>query len=233
MNDSAKSSLPVHNKEPFTDIKGLLSPVAFDGTEYATAGVEIDFLPQVIEVGSNAAANGRADIMHSRPLPTITIHPPFATAWEDSFDAGSEGPVMVQAGAGVLSTLSVATSAVTIASNVATATVPEGHGMLPGMLVTTSGLTTDVTTPVAITSVGPTSIVFPLTDCDGAMADGVGTIVHQRANALVVFAQSAQVQGEATENDNKYLRKGVTLQVTDAGIYTGTTPYHFISVGRV
>lgn len=82
--------------------------------------------------------------------------------------------------------LSVATTAVSITSNVATATVAEGHGFVPGMLITTAGLTTNATSAVAITSVTGTTIVFPLTASDGAMADGVGTITSAMClNALI------------------------------------------------
>lgn len=84
---------------------------------------------------------------------------------------------------------SVATSAVSISSNVATATVASGHGFVPGQLIYTSGLTTDVavSSPVAITSVTATTIVYPLTAANGALADGVGTIFSASGYALLVY----------------------------------------------
>lgn len=85
----------------------------------------------------------------------------------------------------VLKTLSIATSAVTIATNVATATVAEGHGFVPGMVISTTGLTTNAT-DATITSVTATTIVFPLTASNGALADGVGTITCTRSfNSLI------------------------------------------------
>ena len=82
----------------------------------------------------------------------------------------------------------VATSAVTISSNVATATVAAGHGLVPGQFIYTTGLTTNVasTAKVAIQTVTSTTVVFALTDSNGAMADGVGLIIPATgANMLV------------------------------------------------
>ena len=84
----------------------------------------------------------------------------------------------------------VATSAVTISSNSATATVPSGHGFVAGQQIWTSGLTTNVTvgSPVTITSVTSTTIVYPLTAGDGALADGVGTIYSASSMALLCYS---------------------------------------------
>jgi hypothetical protein len=71
--------------------------------------------------------------------------------------------------------LAVATTAVSITSNVATATVAAGHGFVPGMVISSSGLTTNVTS-ATISSVTATTIVYPCTASNGAMADGVGTL---------------------------------------------------------
>lgn len=83
-----------------------------------------------------------------------------------------------------------ATSAVTVASNVATATVPSGHGFVAGQMIWTSGLTTNITeaSPVAITSVTATTIVYALTAADGALADGVGTIYSASSMAMLCYA---------------------------------------------
>lgn len=80
----------------------------------------------------------------------------------------------------VLRNHTAATTAVSVTSNVATATVASGHGFVPGMFIETSGHTTNASTPVAITSTTATTIVYPLTACDGAMADGTGTISEAR-----------------------------------------------------
>jgi hypothetical protein len=83
---------------------------------------------------------------------------------------------------------SAATTAVSVSTNVATATVAAGHGFVPGQIIYTTGLTTNVPvgTPVAITSVTATTIVYPLTAGDGALADGVGTIYSASSMALLV-----------------------------------------------
>lgn len=82
----------------------------------------------------------------------------------------------------------VATSAVSISTNVATATVPSGHGFVAGQQIWTSGLTTNVavSSPVTITSVTATTIVYPLTASDGALADGVGTIYSASSMAMLI-----------------------------------------------
>lgn len=80
----------------------------------------------------------------------------------------------------VLRNHTAATTAVTVATNVATATVASGHGFVAGQYITTSGHTTNASTPVAITSTTATTIVYPLTACDGALADGTGTITETR-----------------------------------------------------
>lgn len=82
----------------------------------------------------------------------------------------------------------VATSAVSISTNVATATVPSGHGFVAGQQIWTSGLTTNVPvgTPVTITSVTATTIVYPLTAGDGALADGIGTIYSASSMAMLI-----------------------------------------------
>lgn len=83
----------------------------------------------------------------------------------------------------------VATSAVSVSSNVATATVASGHGFVAGQQIWTAGLTTNVAvgSPATITSVGATSIVYPLTASDGALADGVGTIYSASSMAALVY----------------------------------------------
>jgi hypothetical protein len=81
---------------------------------------------------------------------------------------------------------SVATTAVTVTSNVATATVAAGHGLVPGLMIVTSGHTTNATVAVAIQSVTATTVVYALTASNGALADGIGTITDQSCyNALV------------------------------------------------
>jgi hypothetical protein len=81
-----------------------------------------------------------------------------------------------------------ATSAVSVSTNVATATVPAGHGFVAGQQIWTSGLTTNVAvgSPATITSVTATTIVYPLTASDGALADGVGTIYSASSMAMLI-----------------------------------------------
>ncbi len=87
---------------------------------------------------------------------------------------------------------SVATTAVTVATNVATATVtvPTGaasHGFVVGQMIYTTGLTANVPvgTPVAISAVTATTITYAVTAGDGAMADGVGSIISASSFAML------------------------------------------------
>lgn len=79
-------------------------------------------------------------------------------------------------------TWTVAATASSITSNVATFTVPVGHGLQAGMTITTAGATADVDTPTAITSVTATTVVVALTGSD-APTNGAATI---STNASVI-----------------------------------------------
>lgn len=72
----------------------------------------------------------------------------------------------------------IATTAVTVATNVATITVAAGHGVVAGQRLTNSGWTNSATntSAVTVTSTTSTTIVMPYTAADGAQADGTGTV---------------------------------------------------------
>jgi hypothetical protein len=95
------------------------------------------------------------------------------------------GAPVFMGGRSVPRQITAATSAVTISSNEATATVSSGHGILAGETITTTGLTTDVSA-VTVTSVTATSVVYPCTASNGAFADGVGTITTAAARNLLI-----------------------------------------------
>lgn len=79
----------------------------------------------------------------------------------------------------------VSASASAIASNVLTCTVPSGHGLQVGELITTSGGTADITTAAAITSVTATTVVAPLTSANDA-SNGALTISTTTSRNLLV-----------------------------------------------
>lgn len=84
----------------------------------------------------------------------------------------------------------IATSAVTVTGNVATATVAAGHGFVAGQQIYTTGLSANAGTPavpVTISAVSATTITFPLTAADGALADGVGVIYSASSMALLCY----------------------------------------------
>ena len=74
------------------------------------------------------------------------------------------------------------TSAVTISANVATVTCV-GHWFETGDYISTVGLTTNVSSasPVALTRIDADHVSFALVAANGAMADGVGTLVPEQA----------------------------------------------------
>lgn len=83
-----------------------------------------------------------------------------------------------------------AISAVSVATNDATLTVPTGHGFVVGQQVYTEDLTADggtAASPVAITAVSATTVNIPITTGDGAMADGVGTLYSASNMAVLMY----------------------------------------------
>lgn len=112
---------------------------------------------------------------------------------------------------------SVATTAASITTNVATATVAAGHGFVPGMLITTTGLTVNATVAVAINSTTATTIVYNLTGADGAMADGVGNVVDASSwNIMMDVAQvwTAQQLGPMVRIVPDFQTTGDALQLS-------------------
>lgn len=112
-----------------------------------------------------------------------------------------------------------ATSAVSVSTNVATATVPAGHGFVAGQQIWTSGLTTNVAvgSPATITSVTATTIVYPLTASDGALADGVGTIYSASSMALLVRSDKVAYAQDRTSPTPMLVKRetnaGYTMQL--------------------
>lgn len=143
----------------------------------------------------------------------------------------------------VTTRLTAAITAATVASNVATLTITPpasgigstyaNHPFVPGMLATTSGLTANASSAVAITSVTPTQVVLPITAADGAMADGVGTItvdvavngILNRKLAFVARPQVPEVRIVPRQN-----RDSDVLQCTAVWGRT-TIPGAFIAMG--
>tara|TARA_Y100000310_G_scaffold325083_1_gene388024 strand:- start:2475 stop:3542 length:1068 start_codon:yes stop_codon:yes gene_type:complete len=81
----------------------------------------------------------------------------------------------------------IATTAVSISSDVATATVAAGHGIVAGQIIASTGHTTNTAAAgVAVTSVTATTVVYPLTADDGALADGVGTLTIQASENVML-----------------------------------------------
>lgn len=99
---------------------------------------------------------------------------------------GTVNGIPVVPSTGILRNRTIAASATNIASNVCTATVAAGHGLVPGVLVSTTGMTTNIApgAAVAITSVTATTIVFPLTAANGS--NGTGNVVSRTSMNLLL-----------------------------------------------
>ena len=61
---------------------------------------------------------------------------------------------------------------------------------------------------------------------------GTGAVASSRASTVGFYAQSAQIRKHSLTDDGGYLRKTIELQVTDAGIRTGTTAYRHWTLAR-
>jgi len=101
---SAKTALPVGLAAPVTTpIKTLLSPLWFNGTQYATRRFELNFNLAVAEVGSSAATNGRATIQSVTMRPTLTVEFLRTDAIQNFRRNATSGRVLLQLGSGVVS----------------------------------------------------------------------------------------------------------------------------------
>lgn len=96
-------------------------------------------------------------------------------------------------------TWTVAASASAISSNVATFTVPEGHGLQVGMTITTTGASDNITSAAAITAVTATTVVAPLTAGDEA-TNGAATISTNASVLALVDRAKCFFAGNAVPN---------------------------------
>lgn len=97
-----------------------------------------------------------------------------------------------------------------ITSNALTLVVAAGHGFVPGMLITTAGLSENVTTAAAITSVTATTIVVPLTATNDA-TNGAGTVAGRTCmNVLVDVAQGLYVSQQRMPTVDIVKKQGQT-----------------------
>jgi hypothetical protein len=100
--DVGKSSLPAITAGPaFPPAQARNSPVYFNGTAYETKSVRIDFQPRPLLIGATSAPNGRGGD-ENLCNPRVTIEPRRNSAIEALSDAVTQGPLLVQMGAGIL-----------------------------------------------------------------------------------------------------------------------------------
>ena len=91
--------------------------------------------------------------------------------------------------------------------------------IVAGQQIWTSGLTTNVAvgSPATITSVTATTIVYPLTASDGALADGVGTIYSASSMALLVRSDKVAYAQDRTSPTPMLVKRetnaGYTMQL--------------------
>ena len=101
-----KTNLPTPGVGPaISALVGLYSCVWFNGTEYATRSVTINFNLETQPVASTCGANGRAGFNILRAHPTVTIEPEATDAIRDLYRTVGSGRLLVQLGAGVFGTV--------------------------------------------------------------------------------------------------------------------------------
>jgi hypothetical protein len=99
----SKASLPTIARMAVPPALGVRASVVFNGTTLACSSAEVDFGLVTEDVKSTEAANGRQAISAMRAWPKITISPLQDTAtWHAALQAGTEGSLIVQFGAGTL-----------------------------------------------------------------------------------------------------------------------------------
>ena len=100
----AKGSLPAVSAAPaVTPIRGLLSPVWWNGTKYATNDLTLDFGITAAPLDGTQGANARTAWENISLNPSLSITPLFSTTLEDAKRASTTGRLLVQFGGGIVS----------------------------------------------------------------------------------------------------------------------------------
>lgn len=152
------------------------------------------FLQSKAKLLQNDGSNEENIACFVNPMFEASIHAivGFTENSDRALDAGDIGVPMIGRVAGVPIFMSnsvpasrtVAGSASAIASNVLTITVAAGHGVVPGVKITTSGGDANITTAAAVSSVTATTIVAPLTSADDAANQAVTVTVYGTENIM-------------------------------------------------
>lgn len=88
----------------------------------------------------------------------------------------------------------LATTGVSVTSDVATVTTASAHGLTVGNKITLAGTTTTISTATAIASVpSATTFTVAMTTCNGALADGVGVVTVESCENLLIDVRHAFV----------------------------------------
>lgn len=96
------ASLPAPSTTDPTPMIQRLAPVSIAGVLYDVASIELDFGLTVTEIRGVQGANGRAGWRVEMTRPRLKIDPLNATAFEDTFAAGTLVEVLAQFGDGAL-----------------------------------------------------------------------------------------------------------------------------------
>lgn len=100
---TTKASLPVPTPIVQTQLRGLLSPVNFNGTSYATDSVEIDLGIQAAPLETTDTADGVSNQEQMALRPKAMFSPLYTNALNDLRRNVTQGRALFQVGAGVLS----------------------------------------------------------------------------------------------------------------------------------
>lgn len=118
---ATKTALPARLAAPaLTPVKTVLSPVWFNGTQYATRRFEIDFGLETAMVGSTAATHGRANWQNVSMRPRLTFEPLRTDALQNLRRNATAGRALVQLGSGAFASSILNSLAVAFSEGVAT-----------------------------------------------------------------------------------------------------------------
>lgn len=97
------TELPTISTFPGTPCKGLLSAFSWEGDEYATKSVSIDFGITAQPDSNVIMTNGRSDIIVLQTDPTVTVETAWTDGLETMFRGGVTEKLSIQIGSGVSS----------------------------------------------------------------------------------------------------------------------------------
>lgn len=99
---TAYNALPIHTREPNSELVGLSTRVAWGPTYFGVQMLEVNFNPKVELVLSSEGTEGIGDIIVSGITPTAKITPQYAVGFQTDFETNTMRELLIQLGNGAL-----------------------------------------------------------------------------------------------------------------------------------